>query len=343
MARLRNVVITLNNPTVSETAVWARLLRWGDPAFVYFVSQEERVDTVGLWPGSGVVRGTPHFQAYVELKKGYAMTWIKNKFSRRIHIERRNRPQRFIIAYCKKEASRVLGGLAGEWGRPRERAKKTTMAQFVEAINTGKSLSDLRAEYPVKAFLHNAKMIEAHMDQRGDRNWAMKILIFVGPTGTGKTFEANRLYPEAYKADWPTGGRWWLKGYEGQEAFIMDEWLHQFKIGKLMSIFDRWAMGMEFKGGNGKFLSKIVVLTTNLDPCLWFPNTPITQLNKIALERRIQEFAEIWDFSSPARMLAPPHLPVISKVRRRGLFKFAPIANVGFGVPVVSVPGYENM
>lgn len=162
----------------------------------------------------------------------------------------------------------------------------------------------------------------------------MKVLILVGPTGTGKSYEALRMYPEAYRAPWPTGGRWWWPEYEGQKAVICDEFRHQVKIDAWMRLFDRYAMWTEYKGDNLPMVSEIVVITTNLEVSDWYPKTPHDSVGKKALERRIQEFAEIWDFSSPARDLFTRR-PVVTKRRRRGVFKFAPIKEVAFGVPIV--------
>ncbi len=327
--RATNYSITLNNPTTAETAKFRQFSATGDPAFQYFLFQLEKTPT-----------GPPHYQGYLELKKRQRLTWLIVKFgTNRIHWEKRERSQANIIAYCKKVDSRVIGGLAGEWGSPKVR-KQGTLGQMVEAVNDGRSLEWIREEYPVQAFKHDEKLVQKVLKVRGHRCWPMDVKIFVGASGVGKSYEANRMYPDAYRAPWPTGKRWWWPGYEGEKIIIMDEFRNQVKIDQLMDKTDRHASWCEYKFGNVPFTGDTIIITTNIDPKKWYPKTRHDSDGKLALQRRLQEFAEIYDFTNARKSIFPPHLPEFTKVKRTEVFKFDPIERVGFGTPVVTIPRY---
>lgn len=123
MSRRKNYLITVNNPSGDETVFWADLLQRGLDTIQYLVLQEERGES-----------GTPHYQIYIEMKVQKRLTWMKNTFGNRIHLEGRRGSQNQAIAYCTKEDTRVIGGLAGSWGTPRVRYVLAYPIDFVSAL-----------------------------------------------------------------------------------------------------------------------------------------------------------------------------------------------------------------
>ena len=285
----RNWCLTLNNFTPAETISWTALGDAGEARVQYFVFQEE----VG-----GAPNHTPHYQAYVEFKRATRMRTVKGIFGNTVHCERRAGSQAVAIAYCKKDDTRVDGGLAREFGQPKaSRGRpKGNFGKVAHAIrDQSKSLDDLEDEFPETFAMFADKLNDYHLAQLGERDWEMEIEIYVGPSGSGKSTTAKLENPGAYHCPWPTGGRWWWPNYRGQEVVILDEWRHDVKIQVLLKLFDRHTFHLEAKGRNFQFVSHKIVLTTNIEPRDWFPGTKFDVLDP--LQRRIREYAKIYDFA----------------------------------------------
>ncbi len=279
----------------------------GDQSVQFFVFQEE-------------METTTHFQGYAEFKRATRLRGVKLVFGMRCHLDRRAGSQTQAIAYCTKERTRVDGGLAGKFGTRKRRAGKPkgSFGHAVELLMAGESMEAVRDEHPEAVAMYPDKLNDFAVSLMGERDWAMDIEIYVGVTGTGKSTTAKLENPGCYHAPWPSGGRWWWPAYSGQECVVMDEFMHQIKLGQMMDIMDRHPIFLEAKGRNFQFVSKKLVITTNIDPCDWYPNCSL--LRKDPLARRIKQFADIYDF-------APGHdYPDFVKVLRTVDFVFHDVA-----------------
>ena len=150
-------------------------------------------------------------------------------------------------------------------------------------------------DYPVSYVRNRDGIFDYHLAQMGHREWAMEVDIFVGPTGSGKSFTADSENPDAYGVPWPTGGRWWWPGYAGQHCVIMDEFRHQIKMDRMLRLLDRYGMVCEAKCRNFQFVSHKIVITTNIDPRDWYPGVRMDRKDPLA--RRIREYCTIYDFA----------------------------------------------
>ncbi len=120
----------------------------------------------------------------------------------------------------------------------------------------------------------------------------MEIIIYYGPTGSGKSYSAHTNWPDAYNMVWPEAGGWWWPNYNGEETVIADDFSHQIKYTRMKELTDRHAMTVQYKGGQVKFRSKRLIITTVIPPHRWYPN--VTNVDE--LRRRIKEFAKIYRF-----------------------------------------------
>ncbi len=307
----RNWCFTLNNPTVDQKHLWLHLathLKWNE-RIVYVVMQEELSES-----------GTLHLQGYIEMKNQTRMSRMKSLFGAGYHWEKRRGTQAQAIEYCKKAETRVDGGFSFEHGTPKRTGSNGKFTEAVQAIRDGTSIADIRDDFSAQYVLHGDKLRDFALELKGKRNWAMDIHIYVGKTGTGKTYTAHTENPDAYEATWPVGGRWWWPKYDGQEVVIMDEFCHQIKISVMMTMFDRYGWKIEAKGRSFEFCSKKIIITTNLDPKMWFPN--VKKSSKDPLARRIREFATIWDFTGIDRDGRGPRHPHWVKTMRSDRFEF---------------------
>lgn len=307
MPRFRNIVFTLNNPTDDETAQFRSYLTQQDAReehyIQYIVLQTERGEN-----------NTIHYQGYIEFSRQRSQRQVKN-VNQRMHFERRRGTQAQAIAYSQKEDTRV-DGLSGEAGTKKKPVK--TFNEIALSIQNGATIDEIEDDAPGSVLLNRNKIEDYFLKQKGKRSWACKILIYVGPTRSGKSWWA-RQHEDNYVVPWPVGGRWWMPGYLGQYRFIMDEFRHQIKYDTLLQLFDRYEFTCESKGRNFHFCSKEIVVTTNIDPSNWYPN--LSAEAKAPLQARINEFAEIWDFTGSARWNGETLL--ISMRRRSGDFSFS--------------------
>ncbi len=281
--RARNWCFTLNNPDNGDFEFWEDVAKndeWND-LIQYVIIQEE----VGE-------EGTVHLQGYLELKKALRMGRMKNLFGQRYHFEKRRGTQSQAIAYCKKVPDRT-GGFTLEYGVPKRTGAGGRLADAVGALKEGKGIDEIADQFPTQFVMWKDKLEDYALGLKGERDWAMDVQIYVGASGTGKSYTAQQS-EDFYVAPWPTGGRWWWPHYKGQYTVIMDEFRHQIKMDVMLKMMDRYVWHLEAKGRNFEFCSRQIIITTNVDPKNWYPN--LSRQKKEPLARRIREFATIWDF-----------------------------------------------
>jgi len=101
------------------------------------------------------------------------------------------------------------------------------------------------------------------------RRSAVTVDVYVGPTGSGKSKEADSLFPNAY---WKPNGKWWPM-YEGESTVVWDDFdPKQMPFRDLLRILDRYPLQVEFKGGYCQLQATHFVITTVLDPSTWYPD-----------------------------------------------------------------------
>ncbi len=288
-SRGRNFVFTLNNPTKEETFFWQSLLRIADfrteHHVRYVIFQTELSDS-----------GTIHYQGYLELSQQMRLTQVRRTFGSRVHFENRRGTQAQAIAYCKKEDSRVNDGLAGDGGEAKKLGKDT-LAVVAASLQLGSGLKELVNDYPVSFIMHGAKIRSFALNMIGRRRAPPEVIIYYGPTGTGKSATADKNWPDAYWAPMPRAGGWWWPNYCGEETVIIDEFANQFKYHTMLRLLDRYPFDLQEKGSNMQLCAstKRIVFTTNIHPIQWYHNK--SQADKAPLRRRFRDFAKIYTFA----------------------------------------------
>ncbi len=316
----------MNNPTQDEQTAWNKVLTDGKNAegagnLTFFIVQSER----------GGNLETFHFQAYAEFSKAVAWSAVKAIFGQRIHIENSQGSAAANIRYCTKNDTRVTGEalcVQGQWGKPKQ---KGGLMMLAISVQNGATLEDLDTVNPDLVLLHGKK-IEAYMArQKGQRTTAPKIVILTGTTGCGKSQHCMAVYGvNAYWVAPPANGTVWFGHYVGQDVCIFDDF-HSgwFSLTHLLRLMDSTPMYVAPKGDQVPFNSGTLVFTSNVDPRNWYKhyveNAKVKQtakLHKKALERRIQDFAEIYDVTKEE--VATPRGKALISVRRKrgGTFKF---------------------
>ena len=240
-----------------------------------------------------------HLQGYIELYNAMSMRALSRIIPGRPHLEHRRGTSLQAYNYTQKDRTRKPGTSSYEAGtRARVNAQHVNA---VAAIVGGASLVSVAHSHPTE-FVRSYRGLNALRDHLvTKRDWPMDVHIYYGPTGTGKTYMANHEFPDTYTVPWPEKGGWWWPGYDGQHTVILDEFAHQITRTRLMVLMDQYACTVQYKGGNRQFTSKVLVITTNLDPLTeWFPKIKRNAPELLEpLYRRFRDFAKIYRFDAP--------------------------------------------
>lgn len=235
--------------------------------------------------------GREHFQGYIELNN--AMTYTALQLYDGLntaHFEQRRGTPQQAEDYCSKEDTRVEGPWRhGERKRPGER---TDVLALKESIDEGTNTAQLWQDHPVTMFRMHKAATTYKRTITPKRDWPMELIVYIGPSGTGKTRTAREAYPDAY---WKPKGKWW-DGYDGQETVVIDEMYgSSFSFGELLQLLDRYPHSVEIKGDTVEFTSRRIVMTSNQEPEDWYDAEKTHQMDwaNNPLNRRLQEFGRI--------------------------------------------------
>ena len=247
---------------------------------------------------------TRHLQGYVEMRNPRSLNTIRRMYTPtadandlpRLHIERRRGTQAQAIAYCKKSDTRIRDNqsVEGENGTAKKLGADT-IAVVAAAIKQGEELQTLAEDYPTSFIKNGAGIRSWTLNRKGRRTQPPEIIIYYGPTGTGKTSLAYENWPGAYAVPLPEKGGWWWHMYMGEDTVILDDFNGAHcKYSTLLSLLDRFPFTIQEKGSNSNFISHRIVFTTNHHPTEWYTNIPYA--DKAPLRRRLRDFATLFIF-----------------------------------------------
>lgn len=269
--QLRYWCFTLNNPTDEEIESLQSLSSLNTDV-TYLVFQLERGEN-----------NTMHIQGYVEFQRSIRLNKVKIMISRRCHLERRMGTALQASNYCKKEATRHLG--PWEYGEIStvSPGRRNDLNDIKQKIDAGASERTLWNEHFGTMCRYHRGISMYKVLTLTPRNFKTNVFIYWGQPGTGKSKHAAENYPDAY---WKPRGSWW-DGYNGQESVIIDDFYGWLPFDTLLRLMDRYPLLVEVKGTYVHFVSKNLVITSNLCMGEWYKNT---NLDFNALKRRVEFF-----------------------------------------------------
>lgn len=270
-----NWVFTLNNYTAADEATLKAM------AYEYLLYGRELAPTTG----------TPHLQGYIQLKKRIRRTGLCKILQ--AHWE----PAKGDVSsqdYCKKSGDYVELGTAHS---TKGAAAPLTLRIALNKRLQEEKLQDLVNDGTINICqvnaLHKArKILKEEQDaeiKQPDLPYIGKHHLWIhGPTGTGKSRKARRLYPDAYLK---TKKTWWSnydKANPAHAAVIIEEWgpkdialLDELKVWA-----DVYPFHAEIKGGDlGMIRPKHFVVTSNHSIESAFPDP----VDHEPLKRRFEE------------------------------------------------------
>lgn len=114
----------------------------------------------------------------------------------------------------------------------------------------------------------------------------IKVALFFGAPGTGKSHTAREYLPSAY---WKDNTKWW-PGYSGQEDIIWDEfggW--SCTPSDFNKVFDKYPYQVEYKGGTTPLKGVNFIIISNFTPGTWW-DTEKTRVDIRSIKRRIHRY-----------------------------------------------------
>lgn len=114
----------------------------------------------------------------------------------------------------------------------------------------------------------------------------IRVALFYGAPGTGKSHQARLTFPNAY---WKDNTKWW-PGYNGQDEVIWDEfggW--SCPPSEYNKVFDKYPHYVEVKGGTVPLRASKFIIISNFTPFQWW-DAEKTRVDLRSVTRRIHRF-----------------------------------------------------
>lgn len=249
--------------------------------------------------------GTPHYECYIEAKRPVSMNQVKTLVPL-AHIDFAAAEREVCIRYCSKTDTRVSGPYTVGSMKLGGQGSRTDLAAFAAAVMDPKK--DLRATVaaqPDMVLKYGAGFQKlCSMRPCVQRTGPRRIIIMVGPTGSGKTRNAIAIGGEDWH--WKTADGAWFDGYVGQKTVIIDEVTScDLPLSLFLQLIDRYVFRVPVKGGFTEWNPDIVILTSNVVPTEWFAweegggkrkRNAMTPPHFRAFARRVTEYWE-WTFA----------------------------------------------
>lgn len=284
LPRAKHWCFTLNVP--DELA--SREPCWDPVSMRYLIYQLERAPTTGQL----------HYQGYVCLARAGRISDVKLWLgSNSVHLEQ-CRDVGASIEYCRKADSSLYGPegvvqrgsvascLVGQ-------GRRSDMADVADLCRSGGRETDVLEQFPAQYLRYHGGIRRAIQIASPGRDGSVPCMvsIYYGPTGTGKTRRAYRLYPSLYAK--PAGTKWW-DGYAGETVVLIDDFngKGQEHITYWLRVCDRYPLQVETKGGYVALAATHIIFTSNQHPDLWWYDNTDSE-HRLAFLRRVTEIKEI--------------------------------------------------
>lgn len=251
----RRFCFTLNNPTPDERAQ-VEVLQLTDDLRLLVIGDERGVN------------GTPHMQGYMETIHRMRFGGLRARwpFLERaaLFVSRGSRKQAFD--YCIKD-----GNILIQIGIPPKSDQRSDLDSIKASIDSGVSELELANE-AFTLWCRYRKAFSAYRNLKVNSEQLPKeVLVFIGPTGCGKTrkvFESERV-----EDLWIWSIGCWFDGYAGQTACLFDDFAADsgipFRL--FLRVLDRYPIQLPIKGGFTQWCPRRIYITSNMLPDHWYP------------------------------------------------------------------------
>jgi len=261
----------------------------------------------------GSIKGTPHYQGFIQLDKQCKLRSLQNKLKRCMYINYSINPEA-AIEYCQKSEGRVAG--PWEHGTFIKKGARVDLSRVVSLVHEGASLKTVAANCS-EQFIKYHRGIEALIKIVDDRkrSWMTNLHIYWGVSGSGKSHTAHvEAGRDAFYLPVPsklTDKIWW-NGYTGQSSIIIEDFYGTIDLPYMLKLCDKYPMQVEVKGGMVEMLARDVYITSNKPWKDWygtaFYNCPEWEK---AFERRVTSNTHFVNaYNAPVEVEELPDIPL---------------------------------
>ena len=232
------------------------------------------------------IGGTKHLQGYLHLTNPNKrrLSCMKKLWSDRAHWEIARGSDLDNKKYCSKD------GIFLECGTPCSQGQRNDLMAVAESLKEA-DIEEVALQYPKQFIMYHRGMEKYAALARPlpKRDFKTQVNVYWGVPGSGKSRLANKEGSEALSMYYKPRGEWW-DGYNGQEVVIMDDFYGWLKYDDLLKICDRYPYSVPIKGGYKEFISKQLIITSNVPPEKWYK---FKDYDPAALLRRIDYLQEV--------------------------------------------------
>ncbi|ALE29793.1 replication associated protein [Lake Sarah-associated circular virus-44] len=221
--------------------------------------------------------GYLHWQMVVFLKSPQRRSFVKKLYGDEAHIE----PTRSAAAmeYVWKQETSVPNTQFELGSLPTSRCSSKDWDAIRSSAVEGR-MESIPSDVYIRCY-NSLKRIA--VDHSKPVCIERKIIVYYGPTGTGKSRRAwDEAGFDAYPKDPNT--KFW-DGYNGHKNVVIDEFRGIINISNVLRWFDRYPVLVEVKGSSAVFKAENIWITSNLHPDDWYPE--LDPATKLALKRRL--------------------------------------------------------
>lgn len=228
--------------------------------------------------------GYHHWQVVCYLERKSRMSAVKKLFCNEAHCEHTR--SEAALGYVWKEETAVEFTQFEYGEAPKKRNDKQDWETMFELAKRG-MIDEIPADVRIRCYSTLRKIEKDYMKPEGGLR---KVIVYVGPTGVGKSSRAwHEAGLDAYPKDPNT--KFW-DGYCGQENIVIDEFRGRIDISHILRWFDRYPVCVENKGGGTVLRSKKIWITTNLPVVKWYPDIDDTTFGALLRRLEIITFSE---------------------------------------------------
>lgn len=258
-------LVTVNNPSA-----------WLDPADWQYIK-------FAVWQLEMGDNGTVHYQMYVNFSEPMSHAALhKLDGLEHSHTETRRGTKLEAVTYCSKDESR----LEGPFWYPDERSVKRhaasekgkrtdldSLCEMIEREYTDAQIAEVAPILIVK-YQRGADHLRLALQRPGRTGETIDSIVYVGPSGTGKSRRLRLECPEGDLWFWVSPGKW-FDGYQGQPGLVFDEFRDTwYTYSYFLKLVDIYPFRVEKKSGSIVMKATRFRFSTNVHPKSWWSGRP---------------------------------------------------------------------
>ena len=279
------------------------------------------------------VEGTLHYQGYLRFSKLKRITAV-SKMMPRASLRKAKGSAAQNTCYCTKEDTRVAGDESGPWIHGSFKAStqgtRSDLLRVKESIDEGATQMELYDTHFSSMVRYTKGLMNYKRLKTVKRCWKPVILVYWGPTGTGKSHRARQEFPNAFRVPAPKGSGTYYDDYDGQDAMLFEEFNPSYMTYSFIKLLlDEYEHVLPVHGSAGhQCVAHTYISTSNKHPRDWYDsvnNRNVPEYADSPLKRRLDDWGTIVHMNVPWKSRNMPLSDVLDGEQPRGQSIFDPI------------------